>query len=330
MDYKPETLTLEKVRAFIDIEVDEFRLEDLRRKHGISSESASFYMSIKRLLEQNCIKKINRGIYRKVKIVKPVKVFGRERRPPINLKAPKDRETGEPLSFFNDIVYRGGDFIVISGFKNKGKTALCLNLTAENLDMYPALMGNEYTTLDNEPAPRLLNKLDDMDWVEWINENGEERFELLPVYEDYAEQIRSGRLNIIDWINLPGEYYMISPVTEGIKRANPTGITVGVLQKNPGTDYGRGGNLSKDFADVELLLDPFGDDSNMVLLTVGVVKEPKRAIMGHKFVYRIKDGVKIVDFREVVKCPKCYGKGWMKFGPCEECHKTGYVDKEMI
>jgi len=112
MDYKPETLTLEKVRAFIDIEVDEFRLEDLRRKHGISSESASLYMSIKRLLEQNCNKKINRGIYRKVKIVKPVKVFGRERRPPINLKAPKDRETGEPLSFFNDIVYRGGDFIV--------------------------------------------------------------------------------------------------------------------------------------------------------------------------------------------------------------------------
>ena len=210
---------------------------------------------------------------------------------------------------------------------------MCMNIISENLDKNPILMGNEYTIAaqdgEYEPSPRFLNRLDNMDWVQWVDEQDKERFELLPVYQDFAEQIRPGGFYIIDWINLPGEYYMISPVLEGIKKALGNGIAIVVLQKNPGADYGRGGNPSKDFVDAEILLDPYGDDPMMTMLTVGNVKETRNPIMGHKFVYKIRDGVKITDFREVVKCGNCFGKGWRNNRPCDDCYKLGYIDKKV-
>jgi hypothetical protein len=327
----PKPLTLEQVKLWIDQEVDEFGLEDFRKKYQIAGDSPNFHTHIQRLIDQHYIKRIRRATYRKVKWAQPIKVFGRQRRPTVILKPPEDRDTGEPMDFLNDIVFREGDLMLISGFKNRGKTNLCLNLIAENLDKHPVLMGNEYTVMGKdgefEPSPRLLNRLDSMTWVDWVNVSNEERFELLPVYQDYAEQVRSGRLNVIDWVNLAGEYYMISPVMEEIKRALGTGMAIVVLQKNPGSEHGRGGNPSKDFADVELLLDPFGEDKDSVMLTVETVKEAKQAVQGRHFVYKIRHGVEIVNFREVVKCGNCFGRGWRKDRPCDVCAKLGYVDK---
>lgn len=328
-----EKLTKEQIKQWLDLELEEFNVEGFRRKHNIDAGSSTFYMTLKRMVEDKELKKVNRGVYRKVKRVQPIKVLGRTRRPEVKLNPPLDRETLEPLDFFNDIVLREGDLWLLSGYKNKGKTNMCLNIASENLNLHPVLMGNEYTIMgengEYEPSPRFANRLDNMDWVEWTDGSGEERFDVLPVYRDFAEQIDSGKFYIIDWINLPGEYYMISPVLEGIKQALGRGIAIVVLQKNPGTDYGRGGNPSKDFVDAEILLDPYGDDPNMTMLTVGTVKETKNPVMGRKFVYKIRDGVKITDFREIVKCGACYGKGWRGTSPCQNCNKLGYIDKRI-
>lgn len=329
-----EELTLEKVKHFIDLELDEFYIKEFREKHHIDPESSVLYASFSRLVDNKYIKKVGRGCYRRVKYASPIKVFGRERRPPITLNFPRDFDTGKPLFFAKEIVIREGDLILISGFTNKGKTLLCINFAGENIQTHPVLLGNEYTTVDGEPSPRFLNRLDEMKWVEWADQDGNDNFELLPVMQDYAEHVRRDRNNIIDWINLPGEYYMISPVLEGIKRAIGKGVGIVSLQKNPGTEYGRGGNPSKDFADLELLLDKYGENDNDVMLTIGKVKEPVKgcSVSGRKFVYRIKDGVKITNFREVIKCPQCYGKGWLTKGnvsrPCDACNKLGYIDKE--
>jgi len=310
-----------------EVSLDQLRAE-LRIEPG-TKPWHSIRVLMHNLAERKVVKPSGRkdGIYKVIQQIKPIRVFGRERRPPVRLNFPTARDTGLELSFAEDIIFREGDMVLLSGQSNYGKTALCLNFCGENLDMWPNLMGNEYTSVEDEPMPRFLNRLDSMDWVEWIDDEGQERFTLLPVRADYAEHIIKDRLNIIDWVNLPGEYYMISPVMEAIKHESGRGITIIALQKNPGVEYGRGGNLTKDFADCELLLDKFGEGGE-VLLTIGKVKEYRRPVTGRTFAYQVADGVKVMNFREVVKCLPCRGTGFTRSGQCEACDGKGKTNKD--
>jgi len=316
-------------------------LRDLRAELKIdpaSPEWESCGREMRRLVSEKIVSPSGRkdGVYRVVTQVKPVRVFdkSRQRVPPFDLKFPQDFDTGMEMLFAEDIVVREGDLIEIGGQSNFGKTCLALNFTGENIDRLPILMGNEYTTRvgdtnEYEPTPRFLNRLDNMDWVKWTDGDDMDKFVLLPVRADYAEHIVKGRINIIDWINLPAnQLYDISKVEEDIKAELGRGIGIAVLQKGSG-DMARGGQFTKDFIDCELLIDKLTDNESM--LTIGKVKESTKSVMGRTFAFGIFKGVKITNFREIIKCPICYGKGWKKAGntsiPCDNCNRTGYVDR---
>jgi len=218
---------------------------------------------------------------------------------------------------------------------NFGKTTLALNFCGENIHHNPVLMGNEYTTRigdtdEYEPTPRFLNRLDAMAWIEWTNGDGSDRFTLLPVREDYAEHVVKDKINIIDWINLDAnKLYDISRVMDDIKAEIGRGIAIPVLQKGEGAQTARGGQFVKDFTDCELNIDKLTERES--ILTVGKVKESTRPVMGRTFAFGIMSGVKLINLREIVKCPTCYGSGWRKEGngkvPCDNCNRTGYIDK---
>jgi len=300
----------------------------------------SVWREMRRLVPEKILRPsgLNDGVYKVVIPVKPVRVFikERERRPPFNLLFPKDFDTDMEMGFAEDIVIREGDAIAIGGVSNTAKTCLALNLCGENIDYHPILMGNEYTTKvgdtdEYEPTPRFLNRLDEMNWVEWVNSNGEDKFTLLPVKEDYAEHIVKDKINIIDWVNLDANrLYDISKVIEDMKAEVGRGILIPVLQKGEGATIPRGGQFVKDFTDCELILDKFTERE--VMLTIGKVKEYTKPVSGRKFAFGISRGVKIVNFREIIKCDTCYGKGWKKSGntsvPCGDCNRTGYINKD--
>jgi len=211
------------------------------------------------------------------------------------------------------------DFIVTHN------TTLCMSFAGENIDMSPVLMGNEYTDANEEPLPRFLNRLDNMDWVQWANGNGSDKFTLLPVREDYAEHIVKDRLNIVDWINIAtGEHYMIGTILDGLKRQAGKGIVIAAIQKAEGAEAGRGGQFTKDFADVELLVDKFG--SYETLLTIGKVKEYTQPVTGRTYAFSISKGVRIINFREVIKCNECRGSGYKVGQKCENCDGKKMVD----
>lgn len=287
-----------------------------------------------RLTEKKIVKPsgLNDGFYKVVRQVKAVNVFGeqRERKPPFELFFPRDFETGMEMLFAEDIVIREGDIVTIGGVSNYGKTCLALNFCGENIKYNPVLMGNEYTTRvgetdEYEPTPRFLNRLDAMDWVQWTNGTGQDNFTLLPVREDYAEHIVKDKINIIDWINLEAnKLYDISKVMDDIKAEIGRGIAIPILQKGEG-EMARGGQFTKDFTDCELLIDKFTERESM--LTIGKVKEYTKAVMGRKFAFGIFKGVKITNFREIVKCSTCHGKKWIGNKPCGDCDRTGYIDK---
>jgi hypothetical protein len=318
-------------------------LKYLRAELKIDPSSPS-WESIKVLMHNLAKEKVvrpsgrNDGNYHVVRQVKPVKVFvkERERRLPFQLIFPRDFNTMMEMLFAEYIVIREGDLISIGGVSNYGKTTMAMNFCGENIDKNPVLMGNEFTTRvgdtdEYEPTPRFLNRLDNMDWVQWTNGEGQDAFTLLPVREDYAEHIVKDKINIIDWVNLDaGRLYDISRVMDNIKAEIGRGIAIVVLQKDANSDSPRGRSFAKDFTDCELLIDKFTEAESM--LTIGKVKESTKPVMGRKFAFEIFQGVKIVNFREIVQCPSCYGKGWKRAGnaniPCEGCRRTGYINKD--
>ena len=275
------------------------------------------------------------GVYKVIKRVEPVRVFipGRERRPIFNLKFPEDKQKGMEIEIAEKFIIREGDLITLGGVKNKGKTLLCLNFAATNLDTVPVLMGNEYTVFTEggfEPAPRFLSRLDRMSkWVNWVDEKGYDRFILLPVKEDYAEHIVKDKINIIDWINIDAnQLYDIGKVLEGIKSNLGRGIAIVALQKSDKATDPRGGQFAKDFSDIMLLLDGYGTGDGDILMTVGEVKEKRSPISGKTYAYTItEEGTEIWNFREVKKCPDCRGAGYKAGKECNLCLGHKFVDK---
>lgn len=326
-------ITTGEIREYLRrIQGQEVSLGDIRNELQVEKGTKSFDAVRNIMFElaaQKVIKRVGRS--RKFKVVKevsPIKVFGqgRTRKPPFDLIFPRDFETGVEFPFAEHVVIREGDMVLVAGFSNFGKTTLVLNFAGENIDKCPVLMGNEYIK-DNEPSPRFYNRLTAMSHIEWTNGDGSDKFTLLPVYDDYAEHIVRDRINIIDWINLPGEYYMISPVMEGIKREIGNGIAIIVLQKNEDATLGRGGNPSRDFADLELLIDKHTDFESR--LTVGKTKETTKHISGKSWAYEISNqGTQITNVREVVKCYTCHGFKYIKGkGKCDTCNAIGWINK---
>lgn len=322
-------ITIENVRGFLKpYEGQKITIGELRRELKIEQADKSFdgiRVIMFRLVVDGVIKNTGRrGEYKVIKQVKPVPIFSvqRERRPPFNLIFPKDFDTGMEFPFADSVVIREGDLINLSGVSNWGKTALSMNYLGENIDQNPVLLGNEFTRND-EPEARFLSRLDTMDWVEWTNGDGMDKFTVLPVYEDFAENVIKDRINIIDWINLPNEYYLISPIMEAIKRAVGRGIAITVLQKNEGATAGRGGSMTKDFADLELLIDKHNVRESRI--TVGKCKESTASVSGRSWAFGISKGVKLKNIREVRKCKFCYGRGYTGRGSCENCN-GGWVD----
>ena len=316
----------------------EISLDRIRKELQIERGDKSFDVVrnvIFQLTEQKVLRYISRGNYKVVTPVSPVSVFGekRERRPPFGLIFPRDFDTGMEMDFANHVTIREGDLITIGGVKSKGKTTLMMNFCGENVDKLPILMGNEYTIVGEdgwEPQPRWFNRMEIMgQWIDWTNDDGQDKFTLMPVHDDYVEHIVKHRLNLIDWININGErLYDIGKILEGIKRAEGRGVTIVALQKGDGAENPRGGQFVRDFSDLELLLDGFGNNDDDILLTIKGAKEKNAPIVGNRYSYTIKDnGTKIVNFRQVKECHGCFGKGFTKSGRCTVCWGAKWIDK---
>ena len=331
-------ITKQELEHLLETEDDEFVLETFRRKHDISPTSSGLYVNLGRLVAERKWKRIGRGIYRRIRQVQAVKWWDGDDAVPLDFKFPKAYECDEEIYVSSEfgieelVEVFAGDMVLITGRSNFGKTALALSILGENLGLMPGiLMGSEYTASDGKISPKFKRRMKRMKWAQWMNGDGVPRFQLLPVGSDYEDYIEPDHINVIDWISLPGEYYLIDRVMKAIKDRVGNGVAVVVLQKNKDAEFGEGGERTQRYADVELRIDAFGD-SGESLLTIGKVKSPKGRATGRTFAFDIVDhGANLHRIREVVKCRTCWGKGWKKSGntsiPCTDCNKIGYVDK---
>lgn len=283
---------------------------------------------------------LNDANYKVLIPVEPVRWWEGDDEDPLDFRFPKAYNCGDDKDFYvasefgiEDFVeVFAGDMVLITGDTNFGKTAIALSIMLENIELMPScLMGSEYTASNGKASPKFKRRMRRMKWGEWMNGDGRPKFQLWPVGADYEDYVELDKLNVIDWISLPGEYYLIDTVMKAIKDRVGTGIAVVVLQKNKGQEFAEGGQRSERYADVVLKIDPFGE-SGESLLTIGKVKAPKGKATGRAFAFEVVDyGANLHRIREVVKCHKCWGKGYIRSGQnntrCPECSGKKYLDK---
>lgn len=267
------------------------------------------------------------GWYKVLREIKPVRWWEADESAYFDLTFPWGHEDNSSFGFEELFRISPGDLIVIGGVSNFGKSATALNILGENIDKHSCLlMGNEYTTLDGMPSPKFKRRMLRMTWAEWMDGNGQPKFDLLPVREDFEDYIQPNKVNIIDWINLEGgRLYDIGKVLEDIKGAVGQGIAVAVLMKEKGAELPRGRGFTKDLADILFNIDPYGENESR--LSFEKVKEPTGKVYNRHWAFRIVDGgANFHDIREIKKCPACYGRGYTKTGKCQACFGKGYKE----
>ncbi len=268
------------------------------------------------------------GFYRVLAKATPVKWWEADGSVYFDLGHPTGHKDNTRFAWEELVNISPGDLILIGGVSNYGKSCLALNYLGENIDRYNCLvMGNEYTTLDGIPSPKFKRRLENMSWVQWFNGSGEPKFQLLPIRADFDCYVEKGKLNIIDWINMPENPYLIGRVLEDIKANLGDGVAIVVVQKSRTSELGVGGQFTEHFADLYLTIDPYGDWQSRV--TIGKVKDAKARATGRSWAFKIEDsGANLAEIREIARCGKCYGKGVTARGRCFDCDGVGWVEMD--
>ena len=314
-------------------------LDNIRSEFNIQRGTKSFDAVrniMFQLSKQNVVKPtgVRPGDFKVLTIVLPVtfSLDGDDKEGVLDIRYPRSYSDDTSFGLEDLVEISRGDLILITGETNYGKTAIALSFLAENLSLLPSstLMGSEYTSSDGQISPKLKRRLKRMDWAKWV-ENGTPRFKLLPVEHDYEDYMDKGGMTVIDWISLPGEYYLIDRVTKTLKNGEGDGIGVVVIQKNKDAEFAEGGQRSERYADLVLKIDRFGEFES--LLRVGKVKAPKGRVSGRTWAFGITDkGANLENIREVVRCTQCWGRGYVGSNQnrkrCPSCEGRKFVNKE--
>ena len=331
---------IDKLRQYLssaegrDVTLRQIR-DELRLEPGTTAWE-SVRVSMLRLSGENIVKPSGRndGVYKVLKPVVPV-VFsldGDDKEGVLNVRYPRSYIDDTTFGLDELVELSEGDLALVTGETNYGKTTIALSFLGENLSLFvrSVLMGCEYTSSEGQILPKLKRRLRRMDWAVWT-ENGKPRFDLLPTEQDYQYWVARDALTVIDWITLPGEFWMIDTVMKTIKNSIGRGLGIVVLQKNKGNEFAEGGQRSERVADLVLKIDKFGQFES--ILTIGKVKSPiGKSPVGRRFAFEIANyGANLQNIREVIKCPKCWTKGYIRVGQenqrCPSCKGLKFIDK---
>jgi hypothetical protein len=128
-----------------------------------------------------------------------------------------------------------GNIVVVAGAADAGKTAFLLNFVRLNMNDFSVFYQSSEMGKD-ELASR-LELFEGISLDEW-NFIAEERS------HDFHDVIRPDCINIIDYMELSGDFYMVAEYLRAIHDKLASGIAIVALQKKTGADAGRGGDFS--------------------------------------------------------------------------------------
>lgn len=154
-----------------------------------------------------------------------------------------------PFGLSEKVEIHGGNVIIIAGSPNSGKTACMLNIIYENQDK-----GWDIHYFSSEMgAEELRKRLDKFPYRSIDDWN----FKAYSRAGDFADVIKKGKnsLNIVDFLEVHDEFYVIGKKIKEIHDKLKGGIAVIGLQKNPGSDTGLGGFRMLEVTRLAIALD---------------------------------------------------------------------------
>jgi hypothetical protein len=199
-----------------------------------------------------------------------------------------------PLGLERYVLIYPGDFIVVAGATNAGKTAFFLNLVWLNWNLLPV----KYLTSELSDV-RLSIRLHDFckvhgtslnDWDEHVDFRGRS--------SNFAPALNPAWLNVVDYLEVYREFHEVGvPLREMFRRQQgQTGVTFVGLQMKHGNVLGRGGSLSMEKAFLYLTMDCF-KERGLNRLVIEKAKDPANDEVnpnGLDFWFRIEKGCKFV------------------------------------
>jgi hypothetical protein len=158
-----------------------------------------------------------------------------------------------------------GNIILVAGEQNAGKTAFLLNLIRMNMHKHPVHYFNSESSQDelnlrlsNFPQPR-------ESWTFRAYERSSE-------FNDVVVP-GHGNINIIDFLEIHDEFWRVGGLLKKIHNALEGAVAVIAIQKNKGTDMGRGGTHSLELPRLYVSMSP-----NRVKIVKGKIwKDPRRS-----------------------------------------------------
>lgn len=215
-----------------------------------------------------------------------------------DLVFPYGVDDGTDFDWNDNIVVTPGDVIVIAGKSNKGKSTMCKNFLANNVNKHNCIY------FDSEYNPsRFQRQMNEIDWVKpdlWTAYD-EGRFILAENQGNYEDIIQPEKINIIDWLRVEDEFWKVATIIKEIKQSLTTGLAIIAIQKGFG-ELGMGGVHSLFDAALYVTMD-WDDKQNCNTLCVIKAKECKKQYLdAKKYTFTIgANGTKFFDIKMLGK-----------------------------
>jgi len=177
-----------------------------------------------------------------------------------------------------------GNLIIFAGAKDSGKTCLNLNVIKENRNRMNIHYFN--SEMGAGELKKRLSNFPDIALNQW-------NFKAYERASDFEDVIFPGvgNLNIIDFLEIHDEFYIIGKKLKAIHDRLKGAIAIVCLQKNPGQDTGLGGWRSMEVTRLAIAL-----DYEKVKITVGKNRrDPAKNPRGLIKKFSIKGGYQIID-----------------------------------
>lgn len=180
--------------------------------------------------------------------------------------------------------------IIIAGAPGSGKTGFLYDFTLRNMNhpMGVVIFSNDMTA--EEMKERMLNS--DTEIPDPVP------FKVWERYDNFSDVIEPDKINVIDYLDLNSEVYLIGDEIEKIYRKLRRGIAIIAIQKRPGQDIGLGGLFSWKRAKLYLSLDvskEFGELINKLKIVKARGRaDPMVNPTGMEFKFHLVGGIKFV------------------------------------